>query len=132
ASALDAERIGRGRNRARLRRHSRHVLGARHRIIGERAGDQLSGLRLVKNSFQQGFAYSLDGGSVQLALEGERVDDGADVVDRGQSADRNGAGVRIDFDLADHAAVWIGVGARMRSRAIEADAKLGGKTEASI
>ena len=42
ADALDAERIGRRRHRMHGVAHRRHVVGARHGVVHERAGDELA------------------------------------------------------------------------------------------
>ena len=49
---------------------------------------------------------------MQLAVDDQRIDDGAEIVDAGIFHDLDDAGVRIDLDFGDVAAVGIGRGAR--------------------
>ena len=49
-------------------------------------------------------ADALRDAAMHLALDDHRIDDGAEIVDRGELHDSDGAGVRVDLDLADVAA----------------------------
>ena len=52
----------------------------------------------------QRLADALDDAAVGLAVQDQRIDGAADVVDRGVAHDLDVAGVGIDLDLADRAA----------------------------
>ena len=60
----------------------RQVVGARHAVVHERAGDELAVL-VVDGAFEQRLADALGDAAVHLALDDHRVDDRAEVVDRG-------------------------------------------------
>ena len=110
AAALDAERVGRCRRRMIGERERRHVGGARHGVIHERAGEQLA-VAVVDRLFHQRLADALHHAAVQLAFDDQRIDDGAEIVDAGIFGDLDDAGFRIDLDFGDMAAVGIGRGA---------------------
>ena len=54
---------------------------------------------------EQRLADALHDAAVHLALQHHRIDDAAEVVDHGVALDRDGAGIGIDLDLDDVAAV---------------------------
>ena len=56
-------------------------VGARHRVLHERGGQELAGLRLVDDLLHQRLPHALRDAAVDLALERDGIDDGADVVD---------------------------------------------------
>src|SRR5262245_57697439 len=97
---------------------------ARHPVIHERAGDELSGVGTVDHLFQQSFADALRDRAMKLPLESQRIDDNSDIVDRAKTQQFDPAGFQLDFDLADHAAVGEIVGSRMRAGAVESNAEL--------
>ena len=66
----------------------------------------------------------LDRAAVELAAHDHRIDDATDVVRRGVGDDLDGAGFRIDFDLADMTAVRPARPVH-RARRIDEDAALG-------
>ncbi len=109
AAALDAERIGLGRHRMCADRERRHVGGARQRIVHVGAGEELA-FGIVDRHLHQGLADALHGAAMQLALDDHRIDDGAEIVDAGIFHHRDHAGIGIDLDLGDMAAVGEGGG----------------------
>jgi len=58
---------------------------------------------------KESLANALDNPAVDLALEQERVDGAAEIVDDGVSLNYDGAGIGIDLDLDDVAAVAEGL-----------------------
>jgi len=108
ASAFGAQRIAFGRHGIGENLHVRHRVGSRHAVIHEAAG-QVSRLPVVDYLLHQSLAQSLCYATMDLALEADRVDHSADIVDNDITDDFERAGVRVDFDLTDMAAVGIGV-----------------------
>ena len=82
----------------------RQVVGARHRVVHERAGQQLARCLVVDAALEHRLADALREAAVHLALDDHRIDDVAEVVDRDEALDLACAGVRVDLDLADVAA----------------------------
>ena len=58
------------------------VVGARHRVVHERAGQHLAARRVVVAVLQQRLADALHDAAMGLAVQDQRVDRAADVVDR--------------------------------------------------
>src|SRR5262245_28068492 len=58
---------------------------------------------------KESLANALDDPGMDLALEKERVDGAAEIVDDGVALDYDGAGIGIDLDLDDVAAVGEGL-----------------------
>src|SRR5262249_41908261 len=81
------------------------VIGARHRIVHERARQQLS-RRVISNVLKQGLAYPLGDAAVQLTFHQQWVDHVADVVNRRVAHQLDLAGCLVDFDLTDVTTVW--------------------------
>ena len=108
AGALGAERVV--RRRVVLQR-----VGADHgevgrggeKIIGERAGEELA-LGVVGEVFQQRAAEPLHDGADGLAVQGQRIDDAADILDGHVVDQRDMAGAGIDRDMGGVGAVGIG------------------------
>ena len=69
---------------------------------------------VIDGVLQQRLADALHDAAMQLAVDQHRIDDGAEVVDRGVLHDLDVAGVGIDLDLADVAAVRDRPTARLR------------------
>ena len=107
AAALGAQRIGFGRRGMIADHHRRNVFGARQRVIHERSGDRLAAL-VVADFLHQRLADALRDAAMQLAFDDHRVDDGAEVADAGVAHDPRHAGVRIDLDFRDMAAIGEG------------------------
>ena len=105
AAGLDAERIGRRQHLDDLGLERRQRVGARHAVIHERAAQRLAGRRLGVALLPHRLAHALRDAAMGLAVHDQRIDAAADVVDRGVARDRDVAGVGIDLDLADRAAV---------------------------
>ena len=83
---------------------AREVVGARHGVVHERAGDELA-VAVEVDVLLQDLADALRDAADDLALEQQRIDHGADVVDHAVFHDLDLAGLRIDLDLADVHAV---------------------------
>src|SRR5690348_13652039 len=64
--------------------------------------------------------------AMELSFEGERVNSLANIVDATKAFDRDDARLGIDLDLANEAAIRIGVWALMRAHAGQADPELAG------
>ena len=60
----------------------RRVVRARHGVVHERAGQQLA-VVVVDRLLQQRLADALHHAAMDLALDQQRIDDGAEIVDRG-------------------------------------------------
>jgi hypothetical protein len=102
------------------------VLRPRHAIIHERSGQQLPRGVVERHVLHQRLADAHREPAVNLALEQQRIDDDAGIVDADVTRDLDAAGVGIDLDLADVAAVGE-VRTRRREGAdrFEADAEFG-------
>ena len=66
---------------------------------------------VIDRHFHQRLADALNDAAVQLAGDDQRIDDGAEVVDAGVFHQFGHAGVGIDLDLGDVAAIGKGRGA---------------------
>ena len=82
------------------------VAGARHGVIHERAGDDLA-LGVEPDVLHQHLPDALGDAAVDLAVQQQRIDHGADIVDHAVADDLDDAGLLIDFELADMAAIGI-------------------------
>ena len=74
--------------------------------------------RVVHAAFHHRLAEALRDAAVHLALDDHRVDDVAEVVDRGEALDRRLAGLRVDLDFADVAARRVGEVGRVVERVL--------------
>src|SRR5579862_1853927 len=83
AGGPDAERMRRRRHFAEFSGVKRQIAGARHRIIHERCGKELPALRIVISTLHERLADALRDAAVHLAVNDERVDRAADIVNRG-------------------------------------------------
>src|SRR5471032_951823 len=79
-------------------------MGARHAVVHERAAQRLAGI-VDHALLPERLADSLHDRAMRLAMDDERIDATADIVDRGIAAERQPAGVGVDLDLADGAAI---------------------------
>ena len=70
---------------------------------------QLPAVRIVDRVLEQRLADALHDAAVDLALEQQRIDGAAEIVDHGVALDGDGAGIGIDLDLDDVAAVGKGL-----------------------
>jgi hypothetical protein len=87
----------------------RHVLGARHGVVHERAGDELARVGVIDRVLHQRLAEAGGDAAVQLAFDDHRIERAAAIVDRGIAGDLDRAGRRIDLDLGDVHAVGEGL-----------------------
>ena len=85
AAALDAERIGRTERLDRLDLERRQVVGARHAIVHEARRQQLA-VAVVMRAFEQRLADALGDAAMHLAFDDHRIDELAEVVDRGPAS----------------------------------------------
>ena len=69
AGTLDPERVGLGRHRVAFAVDRREGVGARHRVIHERAGQELPRGRIKADVFQQHLAHTLRDAAADLAFE---------------------------------------------------------------
>jgi hypothetical protein len=87
--------------------HRRDVLGARHGVVHERAGDRLAA-GIVADFLHQRLADALRHAAMQLAGDDHRIDHGAEIIDRKIADDLHHARFRIDLDFRDMAAIGKG------------------------
>src|SRR5436309_1490142 len=80
AAALGAENIRLGRHRMEGVSEERRILGARQGVVHVGAGQELTRF-VVNHVFAQGLADALDDAAMRLAVDQERVDHGAEIVD---------------------------------------------------
>src|SRR5664280_2476925 len=81
-----------------------------HAVVHERAGERLAGIGIDHALLPQRLPDALRDGAVGLAVDDERIDAAADIVDRRVAGERRHAAIGIDFDFAYRAAVrehWI-------------------------
>src|SRR5262249_54218345 len=117
-AALGAERIvGAGLALVAFGDEQRQIVGARHRVVHERAADELAAA-IVGATLEQRLADALGKAAVNLALDDHRIDDGADVVDAPEPDDLDAAGVRVDLELADMRPVAEGEARRIVDRGL--------------
>src|SRR5260370_29328296 len=100
--------IGGGWRRALDEVEIRQVGRARQAVIHEGAGEQLPGAGVVDDVLETGLPQTLSDAAMELALDRERVEHAAEIVDHGVSEDRERAGLRINLDLGDVTAVGKG------------------------
>ena len=82
---LTPKRIGRARRHRHADRERRQVVGARHAVVHVARGHELAGL-VVDRALVQRLADALRDAAMDLALDDHRVDDDAEIVDRGPSS----------------------------------------------
>ncbi len=105
ACALDSERIGRGRHVVQRVLERRYVVGARHRIVHERAGHELPARGVEHRILHHCLAEPLHDRAVGLAFDDHAVEHVAAVIDRRIGDELELAGGRIDLDLGNVATV---------------------------
>ena len=86
ARTLHPERVAGAGNVEETAVERRHVVGARQRVVHERAGKQLPRLRVVEPEFEQRLANALHRSAVHLAFEQERIDRTAEVIDSARTS----------------------------------------------
>ncbi len=89
----------------RVHGQHRHVGGARQRVVHQRAGEKLAGLRVIGHALQQRLADALRNAAMRLAVHEQRIDHAAHIVHRRIARDARGTGLGIDLDLAHVAAI---------------------------
>ncbi len=73
------------------------------------AGQVLPGFPVIDDLLHQRLAQPLRDAAMDLALQAERVDHRADIVDHDVARDVERTGIGVDLDLANMAAIGIGV-----------------------
>ena len=107
----------------RRRRHraveleAREVGGARHRVVHERSGQELT-VFVVDGFFDHRLADALRQPAVNLSFDDQRIDQVSGIVDRDELQQRRLAGLAIDFEHRDVAAERIGVVRRLEERLV--------------
>src|SRR5262249_22876972 len=86
-------------------RQAAHEPCARHRVVHEAAAEQLPGFTIVYSDLSEHLPGALRDAALHLALDDLAVDEVARVVDRGEAHDLDLAGLGLDLDLGDVAAV---------------------------
>ena len=99
----------------RLGANGRHAIGGRQQVIGERGGEKLT-LVVVNQVFEQRAAKTLHDRAHGLAVQRQRIDDAADILDRGIVEDGDVAGGGIDRDMRRVRAIGIGAAAVAKGR----------------
>src|SRR6266481_4031598 len=104
ARAFDPERIGAGGHRIALHLDCADVARARHGVVHE-GTSQVLAVAVEFDVLHQDLADALRDAARDLSLQQQRIDDGADVVHDAVAHDLYFAGLLIDLELADVAAV---------------------------
>ena len=107
ADALDAEHVARRGGLGAAGVEVRQVGRARDEVVDHRAGDEVA-LGVVDGLLVQRLRDALGEPAVDLALDDDRVDDLADVVDADVLADLGEPGLGVDLDRAQVRAVRVG------------------------
>ena len=87
AAALGAQRVVGARRADRAQLKVGQIVGTRHGVVHEAAGQQLARVAVVDAVFQQCLADALGQTAMNLALDDHGVDDGAEVVDGTEAVD---------------------------------------------
>ncbi len=109
ARALGAERVGGAGELVVVELDRAEIVGARQGIVHEAAGDQLAGRRVVDRVLEQRLADALRDAAMDLTRRHHRIEERAEIVDRHEALDLDLAGLAVDLDLADVAAVREGL-----------------------
>src|ERR1700674_1818160 len=81
-------------------------VGARHDVIHEAAGKQLTISFIVEAIFAEDLSGALHHSAVQLAVGENVIYDVSDIVDSRVVDNRDPSGLAIDFDLGDMRSAW--------------------------
>ena len=81
ARAFDTHRIDRRRRDGPVELVDRHHVRLGNRVVAQRAGQQLA-VVVVDRAFVERLGHALGDAAVDLAIDDQRVDDVADIVDR--------------------------------------------------
>src|ERR1051325_5271695 len=79
----------------------RHVRCARHGIIAEACGEQLAGILVIDNVFEQRLSKSLNDPAMYLSRDQHRIDHPAEVFKHVIREELDLSGVGIHFHFAD-------------------------------
>ena len=104
AATFRTERIALGWNRMTGNGNHRRVVRARHGVVHERPRHQLA-VGVVDGLLQKHLAKTLHHAALNLAFDQKRIDDGAQIIDRGIAHDVRRARVRIHLHLGDMATI---------------------------
>src|SRR5260370_19029722 len=85
------------------------MAGAGHGVVHEGACKELPAVWIIDRMLKESLANALYDPAMNLALEQERVDGAAEIVDDGVALDYDAAGIGFDFDLDNVAAVGEGL-----------------------
>ena len=105
AARLDAQGIGGRGHFVEARRERGDVVGARQGVVHQRAGERLAARTVDDADLAQRLPDTLNDAAMGLALDDQRVDGAAHVVDGDVAHEIDGAGLRVHLDLAHVAAV---------------------------
>ena len=97
---------------------ARQVVGARQRVVHQRAGEQLPRLRVVAAALEHRLPQPLRQAAMHLACDDHRIHEVAEVVDRGEALERRAARLGVHLHLADVAARRIREVGRVVERAL--------------
>src|SRR5256885_2594159 len=100
AGSLDAERVHRRRRLGAAQFEEWHVVGVRHRVVHERAGEERAVL-VVDGLLPERLRDALDDASLHHAVDDHRVDDAPQVVDRDVADDLGFPGLLRNLDHGD-------------------------------
>ena len=100
AHALGAQRVHRRRRNNMADHHLRHLGGGRTEIVGKGSGQELS-LLIVGELFHQRGTEAVREAAVDLALDDERIELRADVVDGHIFVDLDRPGILINLDRCE-------------------------------
>ena len=104
AAAFDAERVGLARHRMGGEIDMGDFVCAGQGVIHVGPGQKLA-VRIVNRIFEQHLADALGDAAMDLSFDDQRVHDNPEIVDHGITIDADIAGIGIDFDFGDMAAV---------------------------
>ena len=96
-------------NRMKGAREARQIVGARHGVIHERAGEQLAAPPVVDGVLEERLADPLGDPTLHLALDDRLVEGYAAIVDRRIGGERHTSRVGIDLHLGDVATIGVGL-----------------------
>src|SRR5262245_29515322 len=102
--SLDAQGVSIGQHLIVLRDQFWKVASARHSIVHERTGNELTVL-IVDNLLAQYLPYALSNPAVDLPFDQHRIDDAPYIIHDTVTGDLPIAGLRVHLDFADVASV---------------------------
>src|SRR5262245_55242052 len=105
ARALGPKRIGRTEHFVIGRLYEGNITGARQGVIHEACRHELPGFAVIYTVLHQHLAEPLGDPAMHLALCEERIDDTAEIIDHLVPHDLDLAGLLVNLDFADMAAI---------------------------